>query len=76
MSEQKITKDMNIGDVIKNYPQTEKVIMKYFGNGCFSCPGSKMENLAFGATMHNVDVEKILKDLNDAMEANPYDKGA
>lgn len=69
MSEQKITKNMTIGDVIKNYPQTEKVIMKYFGNGCFSCPGSKQEDLAFGATMHNVDVEKILKDLNDAIEA-------
>ena len=34
MSEQKITKNMSIGDVIKNYPQAEKVIMKYFGNGC------------------------------------------
>ncbi|MBI5683111.1 MAG: DUF1858 domain-containing protein [Deltaproteobacteria bacterium] len=69
MSKQKITKEMNIGDVIKNYPQTEKVIMKYFGNGCFTCPGSKMENLAFGATMHNVPVENILKDLNEAVEA-------
>jgi len=44
----KITKDTVIGDVIKINPKAEKVIEKYFGQGCFSCPGMKMESIASG----------------------------
>ncbi len=63
----KITKKSSIGDVIKNYPETEEVLKKYFGSGCFTCPGSKMEDIAFGAMMHNMDPEIIVKELNDAV---------
>ena len=34
-----IGKDHIIGDVLKNYPQTKSVFRKYYGEGCFSCPG-------------------------------------
>lgn len=60
-----ITRKTSIGDVIKNYPEAESVIKKYFGSGCFTCPGSKMEDIAFGATMHNMDPEVIIKELNE-----------
>jgi hybrid cluster-associated redox disulfide protein len=66
MSEAKITTEMTIGEVIERYPSTEKVFVKYFGNGCFTCPGAKMENIAFGATMHGVDVDTVVKELNAA----------
>jgi hybrid cluster-associated redox disulfide protein len=65
MSSKKITKDTVIGDVI-NDPEARKVIEKYFGNGCFTCPGIKMESIAFGAMMHNVDPEKVVKEINEA----------
>ncbi|MGR3295045.1 MAG: DUF1858 domain-containing protein, partial [Candidatus Bathyanammoxibius sp.] len=55
MSNPPITKKSSLGDVIKDYPETEEVFKKYFGSGCFTCPGSKMEDIAFGAMMHNMD---------------------
>lgn len=62
----KITKDTVIGDVISD-PEARKVIEKYFGNGCFTCPGIKMESIAFGSMMHNVDPEKVVKEINEAV---------
>ena len=60
----RFNKDMIIGDVIKAHPGAEKVIQKYFGNGCFTCPGMSMETIAFGAMMHNMDPEEIVSELN------------
>jgi hybrid cluster-associated redox disulfide protein len=61
----KFTKDSLIGDVISSSPAAMKVIEKHFGNGCFTCHGVKMESLSFGAMMHNLDPEKIVKELNE-----------
>ena len=58
-----VTKDSFIGDVIKAVPGAEEVIRKYFGNGCFTCPGINMESIAFGAAMHNMDPEKIVEEI-------------
>jgi hybrid cluster-associated redox disulfide protein len=60
-----ITKDSLIGDVIKENPGASKVIEKYFGNGCFTCPGIRVESISFGAMMHNVDANKVVKELNE-----------
>ncbi len=60
----KFTKDSVIGDIVKHSPSASKVIEKYFGNGCFTCPGMKVESLSFGAMMHNVDPNKIIEELN------------
>jgi hybrid cluster-associated redox disulfide protein len=59
-----VTKDSVIGDVIKEHPGAEKVIQKYFGNGCFTCPGMKVESISFGSMMHNMDAQKIVDELN------------
>lgn len=64
-TKKKFTRDSLIGDVINSSPAAMKVIEKHFGNGCFTCPGVKMESLSFGAMMHNMDTEKILKELNE-----------
>lgn len=63
-----ITKDSIIGEVIKSVPGADKVIEKYFGNGCFTCPGINMETIAFGSTMHNVDPEKVVADIKKLLE--------
>ena len=57
--------DMNIGEVVSSQPGAEKVIEKYFGSGCFTCPGMKMETIAFGAMMHGIDPEAVVKELNE-----------
>lgn len=63
-----ITKDSVIGDVIKAVPGANKVIEKYFGTGCFTCPGINMESIAFGATMHNTDPEQIVAEIKKLVE--------
>lgn len=64
-TKKKFTKDSIIGDVVKGSPEAKKVIEKYFGNGCFTCPGINMESLSFGSMMHNLDPEKIVNELNE-----------
>ena len=63
-----ITKDAIIGDVIRDIPGADKVIEKFFGNGCFTCPGINMESIAFGATMHNMDPENVVSELRKILE--------
>ena len=60
-----ITKNMIIGDILKVKPAALSIIEKYFGPGCFTCPGIKMEDLSFGAAMHGCDVEEIVKEINE-----------
>jgi len=68
MASSKITKDTVIGDVLKANPAAIKVIQKYFGQGCFTCPGMNMESISFGALMHNMDPEMIVKEINELEE--------
>ncbi|MEC4686467.1 MAG: DUF1858 domain-containing protein [Nitrospirota bacterium] len=60
-----VDRDTIIGDIIREMPEATKVIEKYFGNGCFTCPGINVESIAFGATMHNVDPEVVVKEINE-----------
>ena len=60
-----ITKDSLIGDVIRDVPGAKDIIQKYFGGGCFTCPGINVDSLSFGAMMHNIDPDKIVKELNE-----------
>ncbi len=60
-----VTKDSLIGNVIKDNPGAMKVIEKYFGQGCFTCLGINMESLSFGAMMHNIDPEVIVREINE-----------
>jgi hybrid cluster-associated redox disulfide protein len=59
-----VTKDTVIGEIIKERPGATKVIEKYFGNGCFTCPGINVESISFGAMMHNVDPQMIVNEIN------------
>jgi len=65
-----ITKNSVIGEVIKEVPGAEEIIRKYFGGGCFTCPGINVETITFGSAMHNVDPEKIVEDIKKLREKN------
>ncbi len=65
----KITKDMNIGEILEKYPQSREVFQKHFGKGCINCPASRMESISFGALMHNQDASTIVKELNAMIKA-------
>jgi len=59
-----ITGDMNIQEIVEKYPQTLSVFFQY-GLGCIGCHASSYESLAEGVTMHGIDLDAILKDLNE-----------
>lgn len=58
-----ITKDMLIGDLIRQKPDAIGVLMS-FGMGCVGCPSSQMESLEEAAMVHGLDLDNLLNELN------------
>ena len=65
----KITKDMNIIEVVQKYPDTIGVFM-YAGMGCFSCHVAQFETVEEGAMAHGIDVDALVEALNEVIEAS------
>jgi hybrid cluster-associated redox disulfide protein len=63
-----ITKEMSIGEIVQQYPQTVKVFFKH-GLMCVGCAAARFENLEQGARAHGIEIESLLTDLNAAAEA-------
>jgi len=61
-----IGEDHILGEILAAYPETEKVFRKYYGDGCFSCPGQATESVKQSAMMHNVSEKQLLSELNRA----------
>ena len=61
-----IGEDHILGEILAAYPETEKVFRKYYGDGCFSCPGQATESVKQSAMMHNVSERQLLAELNQA----------
>ena len=59
--------DHILGEILGAYPETEKVFRKYYGDGCFSCPGQATESVKQSAMMHNVSEKQLLAELNQAV---------
>lgn len=59
----KITKDDSLGEVLKKHPKTLLVFMDY-GLNCAGCPMSQSETIEEAAQAHQLDLAKLLKDLN------------
>lgn len=67
MTEQKITEDMTIRDVIEKFPETATVFAKY-NIGCIGCIAASFERIKDIAGVHGTDVKAFVKDLNDAVK--------
>lgn len=59
----KITKKMKIEQVIRDYPETIEVFSKY-GFHCIGCVAASFESIEDGAKVHNIDIEKLVEELN------------
>lgn len=68
MREEKIKKEMTIGQVLKKYPKTLFVFIDY-GLHCVGCPSAQAETIEQAAKVHHLDLEKFLKDLNQAAKS-------
>ena len=65
-TEMVITAEMAIGDVLKKYPESLKVFLSH-GLMCVGCAVARFENIRQGATAHGIDVDTLIKDLNEAV---------
>jgi hypothetical protein len=61
--------DTRIGSLLKVYPQTRSVLEKHYGEEGISCPGQVYETIAKTAEIHKLDLEMILKDINDKINS-------
>ena len=64
----KITKEMTISEVIKKYPKTAFVFMDY-GLHCVGCPMAPSESIEEAVKLHQIDLKKLLGDLNKAAKS-------
>ncbi len=62
-----ITKEMPINEVLRLYPHTARIFVKY-NMGCLGCMGATAESIESGALMHGLDINEILKELNKIIE--------
>ena len=62
-----ITRDMGIMEIVQKYPQSVMVLQE-FGMGCIGCAAAHFENIEQGATAHGIDVDAMMKALNEAVK--------
>jgi hybrid cluster-associated redox disulfide protein len=62
-----IHKEMKIDDVLRKYPQTVAVFQR-FGIDCADCQLSQYENLEHGAKVHKINLDLLLKGLNESLK--------
>lgn len=62
-----ITRDMKIGEICRSYPEAVSVFRR-FGLECLDCQIAELESLEHGAGVHKIDIDKLLEELNRAVE--------
>jgi len=67
MTQEKITKDMNIKDVISKYPEVIPVFAKY-NMGCIGCIAASFEKISDIAQVHGVNVDAFVEELNNVLQ--------
>lgn len=63
----KITKEMIIGDLVRNYPESVSVLMAH-GMGCVGCPSSQAESIEDACKVHGMDIDSLIQALNDSVK--------
>ena len=61
----KITKDMTLGQLLDTNEGYGDILMG-FGMHCFACGVAQMETVEEAAMVHDIDLELLLKKLNEA----------
>ena len=69
MSYGKITEDMNIREIIEKHPEVISVFQKY-NMGCIGCIASSFEKISDITSVHDINVKKFVKELNEAISEN------
>ena len=72
--ENKITKEMSFGEVLRKYPQTVKTFFS-FGMHCFGCAIAENETIEQGALAHGVSPDELVEELNKVVAEKAKEKG-
>jgi len=64
-----ISKEMTVGQVLRQYPQTVQIFLG-LGMHCLGCPSSTMESIEGAAMTHGRDVDGLVEQLNKALQEN------
>lgn len=64
----KVTRDMIIADILKLDRGTVPILLN-IGMHCLGCPSSSGESLEDACAVHGVDVDQVVKELNDYLES-------
>ena len=59
-----ITKDMLIVELIRHKPEAVEILLRH-GMGCVGCPSSQMESIEEAAMVHGIDLDSLMKALNE-----------
>lgn len=62
-----VTKDMSILEAVEKWPETAEVLMQH-GMGCLGCAIAHFETIEQGAMAHGIDVDTLMKALNEVVE--------
>ncbi len=63
MAELKITKDMQIGELLQISPHIAPILMEV-GMHCLGCPASQMETLEEAAAVHGLNPDLLVEKIN------------
>ena len=58
-----VTKDMNLKELLNQYPDSAQVFATY-GIGCLGCAMASFETIEQGINAHGINLEDFMKDLN------------
>jgi hybrid cluster-associated redox disulfide protein len=73
VAKEKITKDMQLGELVSRYPDVVQVMLKH-GLHCVGCQMAAWETIEQGAKGHGMDdkqLDRMLKEMNDALKKKP-----
>ena len=59
-----ITKDMTIGEIVRADMSKAEILMN-FGMGCVGCPSAQAETLEEAAEVHGINLDELVKALNE-----------
>ncbi|BCG47590.1 Uncharacterized protein GEOBRER4_n2427 [Citrifermentans bremense] len=62
-----ISKEMTISEILRRYPETLPVFERHRLD-CYDCQLADIEQLEHGATVHKIDIESLLRELNGSIK--------
>ena len=64
-----ITKDITIGELLKQAPDVAPVLMSA-GMHCLGCPASQAESIEDAALVHGINADELVAEINVFIEKN------